>query len=278
MKWLASFFICLASLFLCHTSQAQERDIDNIVLVKIIYKDGTFSNNETGGVLAQKAPDGSTYIITARHGFINSREGGNLSGFQGIRLYDFFGKFITTASIAFCEQYDTGKSEEWNIRHDSCILKADTPSYLDDLHGFVIPDHLSAGPIALCHSGIASWEHGASGSPVFTSHLVLQGILSETYGETYMDVHEWDDTMRAKGITPPKRLSEFGGDKPVVVASCGLFTPPSPAIVGFLGLDVQKTDWGDSPIQSGTPWENYSLPNLRGIHIKSDRIMSVDNS
>lgn len=280
MKKLAGFIVGLLSLFLVstHAYAQNAKDIDNIVLVKILYKDGTYSNNETGGVLAQRAPDGSRYIITARHGFLKDRGGESLPGFQGVKLYSFFGKYIGNARVAFCEKYQVDKPDEWNIRHDTCILEVSGNTSLDDLKGFTIPTHISASPIALCHSGIASWEHGASGSPVFTNGLVLQGILSETYAETYMDIKTWSQTIHAKGLVAPERLSPVGDNKPVVVSSCGLFTPPSPAVLRFLGINLEWEYWGESPIKSGVAWENYSLPNLRGIHIKSDKIISTDGN
>lgn len=247
--------------------------MSSTVLVRNLYIESgeSMAGNETGAVLDIRDGDGNPYILTARHG-LAGEDGQPYEDERGVQIYALSGKMLGTAHIAYCDPFSRGGNPQDGdiVVHDQCVLSMDktTPDYAA-IQGYHIPNALTPGPIQLCHDGLISWEAGASGSPLFSDKSTLHGILSVVFHQQSMPVDEWRKALRDRNIAEPVRLpGDTDGEKrPVVHASCGLFVPPSPSILIFLGIDPQKISWNDDQARSFPSWANVSLPNLRESYI-----------
>lgn len=247
--------------------------MSSTVLVRNLYVEGgeNMAGNETGAVLDIKDSYGNPYILTARHG-LAGEDGQPYPNERGIQIYAFSGKMLGTAHIAYCDPFNRGGNPRDGdiVVHDQCVLSMDRtiPDYAT-IQGYHIPTALTPGPIQLCHDGLISWEAGASGSPLFSDSNTLHGILSVVFKQQSMPVVEWRKALSDRNIAEPVRMSgdDQGAMRPVVHASCGLFVPPSPSILIYLGIDPEKISWDDSQERSFPSWANVSLPNLRESYI-----------
>ena len=190
-----------------------------------------------------------------------------------IEIISLDGSPLGTAKIAYCDPQHVGSDpDDVNIvSHDMCVLQVSDPMPpFRRIPGFAISRSLPPNPFQLCHQGILSWESGASGSPFFLSDMTLTGILSAVSNTQAVPVSRWKNALRGIGVTPPARLhlNDPEKNRPVTMASCGTFTPPSIPILTFLGTHSQAEgrDWA-APIP--TVWCSVSLPNMRPAYITS---------
>lgn len=247
--------------------------MSSTVLVRNLYVEAgqDMAGNETGAVLDIKDNAGNPYILTARHG-LAGEDGQPYKNERGVQIYALNGKALGSAHIAYCDPFSRGGNPQDGdiVVHDQCVLSMDkaVPDY-SRIRGYHIPNVLTPGPIQLCHDGLISWEAGASGSPLFSGEDVLHGILSVVFRQQSMPAEEWRRALADRHISEPVRMSgdAEGAERPVVYASCGLFVPPSPSILIYLGIDPQAISWNDSQEQSFPAWANVSLPNLRESYI-----------
>ncbi len=247
--------------------------MSSTVLVRNLYVESgeDMAGNETGAVLDIRDSYGNPYILTARHG-LAGEDGQPYQNERGVQIYALDGKMLGTAHIAYCDPFSRGGNPQDGdiVVHDQCVLSMDRalPEYAK-IQGYHIPSALTPGPIQLCHDGLISWEAGASGSPLFSGQSTLHGILSVVYRQQSMPVDEWRRALSERHIAEPVRMpgDVEGERRPVVHASCGLFVPPSPSVLIYLGIDPQTISWNDSQEQSFPTWANVSLPNLRESYI-----------
>ena len=268
----------------CHPSSAQDvsTDILNTVMIEGVENNGMVSVM-TGGVIDIKDSQGYKYILTARHGIIDPQTQKFLPE-KGIIVKSFHGDYIGMATVAFCDDHRDirpgQETNEYNITHDVCVLKMvpqkTKPEY-QRIPGYVIPDTLGASYFSMCHTGLASWDQGASGSPLFDNGAVLQGVLSATYDEKKISETEWQKMLAEKNVKVPKQVMTAPSGRPVVYSSCAVFVPPTPDVLMYLGIDPQKIKWVNDPVPDGTAWGSLSLPVFRPVYIWSNEKNSIDN-
>lgn len=258
-------FIATAAALLIGTSvyAAEVPGIEhNTVMVTTIT--GNNASEMTGTVINA---DGQRFILTARHGFnlINGR----LPTSSEIVLHDFNGHALGGASIVVCgrgpEAFGSNTADV--IKEDACVLKPKQP--LTGFSGLIIPSVLPTTPITVCHSGLLSWDHGASGSGLIFEQKYIVGVLSVSSNEKTVSRAQWQNMLKNAHHDLTTRvirddLVDSIPDTDVTVASCGTFTPLPAAVTSAIGYNI-----GHDPSMTlnGAHYDNYSFPQMRPVHI-----------
>lgn len=260
-----SSFLCLTSLlasaFIHHEARAEDV-AQNASVVVSMHENGMVSDM-TGTLVSVRD---KTYIVTARHGFL-SDTGELVVNKYKIDLHDFAGRPLGEAHVIACDTHAAGSDTDTIVRSDICVLSAarDLSSYAS----LTIPSKLPDSPITTCHSGgVMSWEHGSSGSGLQVGNYLI-GVLSVSSDEKYMSMTQWRALLRAKHMQEPKQIMPtYTTETRVAVASCATFAQPSDAMLRVMHIDprqVKRTDVTQD--WEFRPYDNYSLPKLRQLHV-----------
>ncbi len=227
---------------------------------------------ETGAVLSTVDSNGVKYILTARHGVADDR--GIVHQDGAIEITSLGGIPLGRGRIAYCDPQSVGADPDNinTVSHDMCVLQVSepAPSYAQ-IEGFRISRSLPPMPFRLCHKGVLSWASGASGSPLFLPDMTLTGVLSAVSDAHEAPIGQWLTLLHRMRLERPARLALNGTQKskPVTVASCGIFSPPSIPVLAFLGMrsTAEHRDWS---APAPDLWGSVSLPNMWLAYIMSD--------
>lgn len=238
---------------------------DGTVMVMMPYDKGENIMNMTGFIINNtKDSNGNRYIITARHG-IKGDENQGFSNITGIDIYSWDKTLIGKADVAFCD--DKWGDVKTNIEHDFCVLEIKPQNsniqYYNTLNGYNISKELPSITPTFCNSGIISWTHGASGSPLIINGMVF-GLLSATYDEKTVSYTDWKSELEVNKIKLPKRVVNSDEPKNITIKSCAIFPIFSPKTIAFLQLNsYYKAEY----IKKDTPYDTFGFPLAFRSHI-----------
>lgn len=259
-------FILLA--FLSITPYAYGATSESTVFIAMPFDNGHSVINMTGFVLRDSMDEnGNRYILTARHGI----KGENNQGFQsiqGIAIYDWQKDFLGYANVAYCDPVWGSRGE--NAQHDFCLLKIVHPEAIySTIDGYEINENLPASGSQICFSGLSSWTHGSSGSPLIVNGGVI-GLLSMTYNENKESYDDWILSYKDKNLLIPSKMVKTPDQDKMVLASCGFFPSFSPELLAYLKDSTQNVRYIDSTPPEGIPYQTFGFPDDYRVQISGN--------